>query len=627
MSSSFPNTGLKGKNNMRIIFIFLCTFAMLSISIIIPHMSPFSYRVDPLDYRTTADVKAQLLRIQGPIKPSNAIQITNHVSSNPPRLTNITNLFDKVDQSVVQVTGSSQTLGSVLGSGFVYDEEGHIITNYHVISGIGQTAEGIGSENGENRFTITFLNGSVYNARVIGTDADSDLAVLKITDDITMTELVPLPIGNSSDIEVGQSVVAIGNPFGLSGSMTEGIISGLGRLLTPQPTLPLPGEENPFIPFQYDIPPTFSIPNIIQTDAAINPGNSGGPLLNTRGEVIGVNTAIFSNTGLYSGVGFAIPSNMVKKVVPSLISTGSYDHPYLGIAGTDLTSDISERIGLPTNNTGGFLITQVTEASPADQAGLRGGDVSTNVNGREVELGGDVITGVDNVTVRKIDDLISYLEREKSVGDTVNLTIFRDSKKQQIDVTLAARPSEGREAQLQQQRQQQTGRPSLGITGINITPEIAQSMSLTQIRNGFLVIDVASGGPADDADIRGGYRVAQFNGTQIELGGDVIIGIDNVNVRSIEDIQSYLNTKDVGDLVELTIIKDDQQMRIPVTLGPPSTLADDSDENNNNNRIPELEPSPQPQPPPDPFNNFFNDMYERCIETVGRNVCDPLFGR
>ncbi|MGH9982653.1 MAG: PDZ domain-containing protein, partial [Nitrososphaeraceae archaeon] len=381
------------------------------------------------------------------------------------------------------------------------------------------------------------------------------------------------------------------------------------------------------------IPPTFSIPNIIQTDAAINPGNSGGPLLNTRGEVIGVNTAIFSNTGLYSGVGFAIPSNMVKKIVPSLISTGSYDHPYLGIAGTDLTSDISERIGLSAtnNNTGGFLITQVTEASPADQAGLRGGDVLTNINGRQVELGGDVITSVDNAPVRKIDDLISYLEREKSVGDTVNLTIFRDGKKQQIDVTLAARPSEQDELQ-QRQRQQQTERPTLGITGINVTPEIAHRMNLTQVRNGFLVIDVASGGPADDANIRGGYTVAQFNGTQIELGGDIIIGIDNVDVRSIRNIHSYLNTKDVGDSVELTIIRANQQMKVPVTLGPPSTVAQDSDdENNSDNSVPELEPSPQPQPPPssqlDPFNNFFNDMYERCIETVGRNVCDPLFGR
>ncbi len=493
-----------------------------------------------------------------------------------------------------------------------------------------------GSENdnfNNNEFTITILNGSVYDARVIGTDADSDLAVLRITDNISKLELVPLPIDNSSDLDIGQSVVAIGNPFGLSGSMTEGIISGLGRLLTPQAPLPIPEEDSPFIPFQYDIPQTVSIPNIIQTDAAINPGNSGGPLLNTRGEVIGVNTAIFSNTGLYSGVGFAIPSNMVKKVVPSLISTGSYDHPYLGIAGTELTSDISERIGLPTqNNTGGFLITQVTQGSPADQAGLRGGDVLTNVNGRQIEVGGDVITSVANVPVRKIDDLISYLEREKSVGDTVNLTIFRDGNKQQIDVTLAARPSEqGAEGQQQQrQRQQQAERPTLGITGINITPQMAQNIKLTQLRNGFLVIDVASGGPADEADIRGGYRVAKFNGTQIELGGDVIIGIDNVDVRSIQDILSYLSTKGVGDSVELTIIRDDQQMRILVTLGPPSTLAEGSDENNNNG-FSELEPSPSPPPPPssqlDPFNDFFNGMYERCAETLSRTVCDPLFGR
>ncbi|MGH9983426.1 MAG: S1C family serine protease, partial [Nitrososphaeraceae archaeon] len=308
---------------MRIASVFFIIIVIISVSTATVPLSFVSNLVVGLSnhHITIIDAKAQPQRAQDSINMNDTIQVADNTSSNS-RLTNLTNLFDKVDQSVVQVTGSSQALGSVLGSGFVYDEEGHIITNYHVVSGIGQRANRIGSENDNNEFTITFLNGSAYDARVIGTDADSDLAVLKISDNISMVELVPLPIGNSSDIEVGQSVVAIGNPFGLSGSMTEGIISGLGRLLTPQPPLPVPEEDSPFIPFQYDIPPTFSIPNIIQTDAAINPGNSDGPLLNTGGEVIGVNTAIFSNTGLYSGVGFAIPSNMVKKIVPSLISTG-----------------------------------------------------------------------------------------------------------------------------------------------------------------------------------------------------------------------------------------------------------------------------------------------------------------
>src|SRR5690606_34378905 len=176
----------------------------------------------------------------------------------------------------------------------------------------------------------------------------------------------------------GQRVAAIGNPFGLSASITEGIVSGLGRVL---PALPSENSQRSII----EDTPAFSIPDIIQTDAAINPGNSGGPLLNMKGEVIGINTAIFSATGVYSGVGFAIPSYLIQKVVPSIIATGEYQHPYLGVSGTDINSDIAEMMNL--QNTTGFLVIQVTSGSPAEKAGIRGGSILTEIDGREIEIG------------------------------------------------------------------------------------------------------------------------------------------------------------------------------------------------------------------------------------------------
>jgi S1-C subfamily serine protease len=344
-------------------------------------------------------------------------------------------LFSKVENSVVQVTDvdTANLLGARLGSGFIYDNKGHIITNYHVVAG----------SRGEN-LHITFLDGTTYQAKVVGGDPFSDLAVLQAAANVPLNKLVPLHIGNSTSLRVGEKVVAIGNPFGLSGSMTEGIVSGLGRMLpsseqsetTPQP----PSGNDQLIPSSPEnIPTTFSIPDIIQTDAAINPGNSGGPLLNMRGEVIGINAAIFSNTGVYSGVGFAVPSNTIKKVVPSIIATGSYTHPYLGVLGTNVTPEIAGNLGLQEAT--GFLVTDVTAGSPADKAGIRAGSLLTATNQREVPLGGDIILQIDNNKVRKIDDLLTYLEREKEVGDTVQLTILRNGVTEKIPVTLGARPS------------------------------------------------------------------------------------------------------------------------------------------------------------------------------------------
>lgn len=330
-------------------------------------------------------------------------------------------LFTKVQKSVVQVTerDNSNELGSRLGSGFVYDKDGHIITNYHVVTP---------GTNNNNELQVTFLDGNVYPADLVGVDQFADLAVIKVKN-ISSDKLAPLSLANSSSLRIGESVVAIGNPFGLSGSMTQGIVSGLGRLL--------PSNEN-----QDNFAgagSSFSIPNIIQTDAAINPGNSGGPLIDTQGRVVGINTAIFSNTGVYSGVGFAIPSNTISKVATSLIQNGSYHHPYIGIIGLSLTPDLSKQIGL--NQTKGFLITSITKGSPADKSGLRAGSTTTTYNGRDVEVGGDIILKIDNREVSKIDDILAYLESQKHVGDKVHFTILRDNTIKELDLTLGDRPS------------------------------------------------------------------------------------------------------------------------------------------------------------------------------------------
>ena len=319
-------------------------------------------------------------------------------------------LFIKVEKSVVQITDSDETdaLDSRLGSGFVYDNNGHIITNDHVVSGGG-------------RLDITFLDGTVYRASLIGSDPFTDLAVLYV-DKAPPEKLVPLPLADSSAIRVGEQVAAIGNPFGLSGSMSAGIISGVGRLIPAQEA----GD--------------FSIPDVIQTDAPINPGNSGGPLLNLRGEVIGINSAIYSTTGQFAGVGFAIPSNTIAKVVPSLITAGSFQHPWLGVAGRDMTPGIAQRLGLEEPR--GFLVMEVVAGSPAEAAGIRGGDEDATIDGTPVRLGGDVIVSIDTKTVRKIDDILVYLQREKAVGDEIQLTILRDGQDTSVTAVLGARPNQ-----------------------------------------------------------------------------------------------------------------------------------------------------------------------------------------
>ena len=338
-------------------------------------------------------------------------------------------LFAKAKDSVVQVTVRGTPLPFVnnltlaIGSGFVFDRQGHIVTNNHVIYG------------GSN-VTVTFSNGTIYTAEVVGADIFSDIAVLKVVTKEEETAqgvnkgFIPLPLGNSSMLAIGDEVAAIGNPFGLTGSMTTGVVSGLGRLIPIQTTNITTTPEAR----------AFSIPNIIQTDAAINPGNSGGPLLNMNGEVIGLNTAVLSSGQFFSGIGFSIPSDTLRIIVPALIANGTYLHPWVGVAGIDITPEIALALGLEEAR--GLLVVDITPGSPADKSGIRGGDMPiTNITGfEELRLGGDIIMNVDDQRVNKTDDLLSYIETNKQVGDTVTMTIQRDGKLIEIDLVLGSRP-------------------------------------------------------------------------------------------------------------------------------------------------------------------------------------------
>jgi S1-C subfamily serine protease len=327
-------------------------------------------------------------------------------------------LFNMTQNSVVQITSTvsdpseitiingvqSNGNTTMLGSGFMYDTAGHIITNAHVV--------------GQSKVVaVTLTDGNTYNANVVGTDPYNDLAVIQLTGNFTGESLVPLQLGNSSQLEVGQYVASIGNPFGLEDTMTDGIISQLGRSLVDEET------------------GSFSIPDVIQTSAAINPGNSGGPLLDMQGQVIGMNTAIKTDTGDFAGVGYAIPSNQIARIVPVLIKNGTYQHPWLGIEGRNLNPDIALANGL-AQNFKGVVIEKISANSSAAMAGL----VAATDDQNGIPHGGDIIVSVDGHPVRSIYGIIAYLDEHKSVGDTMNLGIDRAGKIIDVTLTLQARP-------------------------------------------------------------------------------------------------------------------------------------------------------------------------------------------
>lgn len=326
----------------------------------------------------------------------------------------LTSLYEQVNPGVVTIiTATDQGVGS--GSGFVIDEEGHILTNYHVVEGATQVE-------------VAFPSGKKVVGDVIATDLDSDVAVVKV--DVSSDLLFPLRLGDSDELKVGQMVVAIGNPYRLSNTMTMGIVSAKGRVLDSIRTTSEQG--------------SYSAGDIIQTDASINPGNSGGPLLNLKGEVVGINRAIqttgttLQGEAVNTGIGFAVSINIVKRVVPYLIENGKYDYPYMGISSSSTDLTLSEWKALGTSQTSGAYVMSVTPGGPADQAGLKAGTQATSING--LYSGGDIIVAVDGQPVLVYGDVISYIFLHKSPGEKIVLTVIRSGEQKEVTLTLGKRP-------------------------------------------------------------------------------------------------------------------------------------------------------------------------------------------
>ena len=327
-------------------------------------------------------------------------------------LVSISEIFKDVQGSVVQITRENQPTSNdapgdenvtSLGSGFVFDNQGRIITNHHVVRD-------------SKNVDVTFIDGNRYVASVIGSDPFNDIAVIDITQNIS-GQLNPLRLGNSSAVEVGDQVIAIGNPYGLAGSMTVGIVSQKGRLISTEGS-------------------AFSIPSVIQTDALINPGNSGGPLINVNEEVIGMNTAgVLSDSGSFSGIGLAVPSDTISKIVPVLISKGNYTHPWLGISASTLTSKLTENFENLSRDFKGVYVDSIIKDGPADNAGLRGS--TTDQYGDK--HGNDIITAVDSHNVTYMEDLVSYIDENKQPGEKLNMTVIRNQTYLDLAVLLGDR--------------------------------------------------------------------------------------------------------------------------------------------------------------------------------------------
>lgn len=423
---------------------------------------------------------------------------------------------------------------SALGSGFVWDQEGHIVTNNHVV----KDAKSI---------VVQFYDGREYPATLVGTDPDSDLAVIKI--DVTASDLNPLSVVDSTNVKAGDLAIAIGNPYGLSGTMTIGIVSAIGRSLS---------VENGTSAGNY------TIPDIIQTDAAINPGNSGGVLLNDQGQVIGVTTAIQSASGSNAGIGFVVPSSIVLRVVPELIKSGSYAHSWLGLSGSTLQADVAEAMNLDREQRG-ILVASVTPNSPADKAGIHGSDKQYEYMGQQILIGGDIITAINTEATPNFEALVSYLARATAPDQKVTLTILRNGKSQTVDVTLGARP--GATSAQTPSSAFASGQAFLGITGGSLIPEVAKEMGLDPDQQGVLVVEVQKDSPADQVGIRGSDKTFDLNGQEIKIGGDVITAIDNTRVDGIQALRMELTKYQPGDVATLSILRDGKSIQLEVTLG------------------------------------------------------------
>ena len=471
-------------------------------------------------------------------------------------------IYDKVLPSVVSITVSrkvSQTFTTIpglpdsfdfgegqqqtpefqlygAGSGFVWDKDGHIVTNNHVVEG----AELI---------RVNLSNGDSVIATLVGSDSQSDLAVLKIN--VPSDELTPIEVADSTQAKIGQIVIAIGNPFQLSSSMTTGIISGLNR------SLQLDATDASGL--------TYTIPDVIQTDAAINPGNSGGVLVDIEGKLLGVTTAIESPVRANSGVGYVVPSVIVKKLVPILIKDGSYEQPWIGISGRSLTPEVAEAMGLDRTQRGA-LVADITINSPADKAGLQGSAKTAKIDGQDVKVGGDIITAADGNPVTDFEDLVAFLARYAIVGQSIKLSVLREGKTLEVPLTLAARPSQAA-AEPTPEPQETSSGAYLGIQGTDVTPEIAEAMSLDVDTIGALVVQVTAGSPADKAGIKGSFKPFESNGQQTLIGGDIITSVDDTSVSGFRNLVDLLAELKPGDEVKLTLLRDGKIVSVQVVLG------------------------------------------------------------
>ncbi len=440
------------------------------------------------------------------------------------------------------------------GSGFVWDTKGHIVTNNHVVGGA-------------SRITVTFADGTQVTATPVGADPDSDLAVVKV--DLPADQLFPVTLADSTQVKPGALSIALGNPFGLDGSMTVGFISAVGRVV---PTDPEAGPDA-----------RYTIPDVLQTDAPINPGNSGGVLADGQGNVIGVPTQIVSSVGTSAGIGFAVPSAIVSKVVPALISTGRYEHAYLGIKGGSLVPELAKAMKLP-ENTRGALVGEIMPDSPSDKAGLRGSDRETEIDGEKVNVGGDVIIALEDQPLRSFDDLVTELARHGVIGQPLKLTILRDGKQQDVTVDLAARPSNTPASAPATPDAEPVlgpaGGMTLGIAGLDLTADLAEAAGLPKDLKGILVTAIEAGSPADKAGFRGGDRSADADLLKrlpegpdaaaqlqaVRLGGDVITAFNGEPVTTLAELRAKLAKVTVGSTVKVTVLRAGEKMDLEVVF-------------------------------------------------------------
>ncbi len=420
------------------------------------------------------------------------------------------------------------------GSGFVWDKEGHIVTNNHVVEGA-------------DTITVRFADGTTVPAKLVGADPDSDLAVVKV--DMPAARLQPVQLADPDSVHVGQFAIAIGSPFGLENSMTVGFVSALGR------SLPVHSTANNG--------PSYTIPEIIQTDAPINPGNSGGVLVNDKGEVIGVTTAIISPIRASAGIGFAVPVKVVQEVIPDLIKSGHHAHAWLGISGTTLTPDMAKAMKLDETQRGALVI-DVLPGGPADKAGLHGSDRQLTVADQKFRVGGDVITAIDDQQVRSFEDVVAYIAHAR-VGQKITLTILRDGRTRSVDVTLGERPTQ--QSQGQGNEAQAAQGAWLGISGMSVNPDIAEAMGIPRNQTGILVGEVATGGPADKAGLHGSYKPVTIQGERILVGGDILTAWNDTPLSNMDQLRSLLNAASPGDKVTLSVLRDGKTLKILVTLG------------------------------------------------------------